>query len=576
MIVAIVRRCLLMLSVVVVFICLLGAAASIWIHFGPSPIIIACIVRALLWRFRLPWSGVLGSARIANYIDLVFSGLLDEREGVLLGRTQKMQAPPLKTQIMALFFLPVSRSPEAVAIHESAVHKHHWLRLPASQGVHMAYIAPTGGGKSAGNVISNLLTDPSSAVVMDYKGELIRETAYARMKQFGHKVICVAPFGLPRGYDFPISRFNPFQLIDPESRFFHDDAGSIANSLVVHSPNNNQPFFDQAAEAVIHALASGLIIEASAEECTLGELRNIISQPHKLERMEDIMMSSASDHRRLLNQLGGQILGLQGKTRSDVIATANTHLRWLDSTAITKSLAATDFNPGQLLDRNDGMTIYFHIPVNRLHTYRGYTRVIVSSLVNYLFQAGESRDRRIRFYLDESYGLGRKLDALYAAMVFGRSFGINLNFYFQAISQIEELFEGPKAKDFLTNVHPVFTNIRDIETAKSVSAWIGRQTVHVQSWQRGFNMGRSRSFQERSGRSVSESYGLSENYSHQQQAREVLQPEEILQLPKDTTIITLPHLPPILAEPVYYFKDRRLRKLAKASRNFLLTADSKP
>ena len=125
------------------------------------------------------------------------------------------------------------------------------------------------------------------------------------------------------------------------------------------------------------------------------------------------------------------------------------------------------------------MTIYFHVPINRLHTYRGYIRTVFTAFVNYIFHAGESSSRCIRFYLDESYGLGPKLDSLYSALVFGRSYGINLNFYFQAISQISELFEGHKANDFLSNVHPVFTNVRDFETAKRLSAWMGRYTADM-------------------------------------------------------------------------------------------------
>ena len=573
---AILRRIFNMVGMLSLFALVIASLFAVTYEYGAVPIILFIFFITWLQSNPPASSSTLGSARLADFIDVVLSGLMHESRGVLLGKAKKLKAPNFRDQLAALFLLPISLSRQAIEINTSSSGKGRWLRLPEQAGVHMAYIAPTGRGKSAGNVISNLLTDPSSAVVMDFKGELLAKTAYTRMSKFGHQVVCVAPFGLPPGINFPISPFNPLQLIDANSSTFHDDAAAIANALIIHTPNNNQPFFDQSAEALVHILATALIIEASAAECTLGELRSIIASPEKLQLVEDIMRNSASDHSELLERLAGLIRSLQGKTRTDVIATANTHLRWLDSPAIRKSLGEMDFKLNNLLGDGCGMTIYFHVPVDKLHDYRGYIRAVFSSLVKAIFRAGESKTRRIGFYLDESYGLGPRLESLYAAMIYGRSYGIHLNFYFQSISQIEELFEGPRAKAFLSNVRPVFTSIEDYDTAKSVSAWIGRTTVEARSRQWGLNMGKSKQFQERGGYGWSKSYGYSANFSRQQQAREVLQPEEILQLPLGTSIIPLPHMRPILAEPIFYFQDRRLAKLARESEAFVRGLTPKP
>lgn len=535
--------------------------------YGLLTLIIAAPIVYLMFKGQRRASISMGSARIAGYVDLILSGLVFNKSGVLLGKTGNLTPPTFKQCLVALFSLPISHSKEAMSIFHVDRRKDQTLRLPESLGMHVAYIAPTGQGKSAGYAIPNLLTDPNSAVVLDFKGELLRETAYARMRQFNQRVVCFAPFGLPKGIEFPVDTFNPLHLIDPASNFYLDHASSIAKSLIVRESNEHQPFFNDAAEMLITSFLAVLITEGEAKDCTLGELRNILSLPHIMDKVTQYMMENAKRYPAQMEQLAGPVMSLQGDARFNVISTINSHLRWLDSVPVAQSLTKSSFDPAGLFDKR-GMTIYIHIPVQFLHAYRGLTRVIFSSLINFIFQQGESKHRRIRFYLDESHGLGSKLDSLYSALVYGRSFGINLNFFFQALSQVDEVFDGSRGRDFLSNIVPVFTGIRDLQTAQAVSSWIGRQTIEAASWQNGLNSSLSESFQDRGGRSMSQSYGHSSSRSYQEQTRELLMPEEILQLPERTSIITVPHLPPIIARPSFYFEDKKLSRLAEQSRRY--------
>ena len=230
----------------------------------------------LIWVSKLGLTArTLGSSRLANFMDMYLAGLITSTNGVILGKTYQNTLPSLKQRILALYEAPIARSTDALSIFNASA-KPKLLYLPDHAGVHTAYIAPTGAGKSAGHVIPNLLSDKhSSAVVLDFKGELLRETGGYR-STIGD-VICIAPFGLPKNIDFPISTFNPLQLVDPNSTFFLDDAASIANSLVVRSTNQQQPYFDNASELVIKIILVMMLVEASAEECTLSELRNIVT-----------------------------------------------------------------------------------------------------------------------------------------------------------------------------------------------------------------------------------------------------------------------------------------------------------
>ena len=569
-----IRRITWMLLLTAIAALLASGAIYVLFNHGPMPFIIGGPILYFIFRENAAGSNVLGSARFASYVDLVLSGLLSNRDGVVLGRIDRLPPPTLKQRIVALYNMPVSRSRDAMSIFNMDRLKRQTLRLPERLGMHVAYVAPTGQGKSAGFAIPNLLTDPNPVIVLDFKGEILRETAYARMHKFNQDVAVFAPFGLPQKpekFDFPTVTFNPLQLIDPTSPLYLDYAAAIAKSLIVRSENEHTRFFSDAAEMVLTSLLALLITEATAEECTLGELRNITALPHKLEEHMDFMMHHAESHPQQMEQLAGPLMSLQGETGLSVISTINSQLRWLDSIAVAQSMAHTSFRPGQLFDRQRGLSLYVHLPVELIRSNSGLTRVIFTSLIHYIFQQGESRDRRIRFYLDEAHGLGSDLDSLYSALVYGRSYGIQLNFFFQALSQIQQVFNGSRSNDLLANVVPVFTGIREIETAKQVSAWIGRQTIEAGNRQDGFNSSVSESFQDRGGRSTSKSFGINSSRSYQQQSRELLQPEEIIGLPEKTCIVTVPHLPPILARPPFYFLDRKLNRLAKKSRRLVLS-----
>ncbi|MFK7735169.1 MAG: type IV secretory system conjugative DNA transfer family protein [Pirellulaceae bacterium] len=542
------------------------AAASVFctllgFKLGGLPMIIWIVACFILASPPKTWRTTLGSARFATYLDLQLSGLLERHRGMLLGRTFTALGPTLRQRILATLMLPWNQSKDANAIFHANTQR-RLIYVPDTLVPHTAIIAPTGAGKSAGHAIPNLLTNSDSAVILDFKCEIYRATAEAR-RRMGHQIVLIAPFGMPDDIDAPIAQFNPLQLCDPDSQYLIDEAAALANSLVIRQPQEHQPFFNDSAELVIKAVLMMLLVEAGAEECTLAELRKITALPDELEKATRLMMTSKSPYAGVMRQQGGQLLSLIDKTALDVIATIHTHLAWLDSPSIAQSLSQLSFHPGALMDPSTPMSIYVHIPVHRLATYQGYIRTLMTSLFNYIFAKGESKSRRIRFFLDESYGLGRKLVSLYDALIYGRSYGMRLHFYFQALSQVEDVFEGSKARDFRGNVALAYTGIRDFETAQQVSAWIGRQTIEARNRQTGFSFGTSYSENMRSGPTWGKNWGTSSSTSYQEQMRELIQPEEILQLPANSTLCTLPHIPPAIVEPMFYFSDRRLRRLSR-------------
>jgi type IV secretory pathway TraG/TraD family ATPase VirD4 len=200
----------------------------------------------------------------------------------------------------------------------------------------------------------------------------------------------------------------------------------------------------------------------------------------------------------------------------------------------------------------------------------GLQRVFLTSLINMIFQAGESRERRIRFYLDEAATLG-EIEALYSAVVYGRSFGLRLFFLFQSASQVELCFPKSKADDFRATVASLFCGTNDFRTAQEVSQWIGQTAAHTYSFQTSSNSGTSTNSGRETSHGTSQGYSTSETLN--ETARALVRPEEVLQLSTDEAIVLLPHLGvfKVLKMP-YYAARRTLRPLVARVAEYAILA----
>ena len=489
-----------------------------------------------------------GSSRWASYLDLLWSGCLQRQGCLTLGKALNCGPPPLSMALWALFTYGPRRSREAVQLMDAR------LRRPPPQSVflpdpgppHLAVFGASGSGKTTAFAVPNLLQDASNAVVLDPKGELYRLTGKHRQNQFGHQVVVIDPFQIASKR---ADRFNPLTLGRGDPRMLVDNARRLANALVVRTPHEKEPFWNSSAQVLIQLVIAFLMSETKPEEAHLNRLRDLTTNPKVMRELLEYLEKSDACH-GLLKRLAGNVRWYQGQTENSIYSVANTHLEFLDSVPVAETLSTTTFDPGRLLTGK--MTIYLVLPVDRLQELRGLQRIMVTSLINLLFQAGECRARRVRFYLDEMASMG-EVDAIYNALVFGRSFGMRLMFLYQGTGQIAQCFPENKAHDFRATVASVFCGVNDYETAKEVSQWIGQTTVLGHSSQTSHNWGSSTNH---GGHDTSQgsNYGYSRSETINEVGRALIQPEEVLQLPPSAAIALLPNVPPILLQKTPYYR----------------------
>lgn len=556
---------------VYMLICFLAFPIIVFLHGGPIPTIIFAAVMIRLFASPAPKDNTHGSARWASIVDLVNQRLITNSKGMLLGTVTGLTPPSLRQKLAALLFFPPSRSADAVLVDRASKRTTYTVRVADDHAPHISMVARTGGGKTS-LVVANLCEDTSSIFANDAKGlELFHLTGHYRASKLGQKVAVIAPFARPNELGDYAATLNPLQLIDPNSPLALDDLRSIASSLIIPKPNEHNPFFTNAATMAVIAVLACMVLEFPADECSLPHLRHIFAVEKELADVLEFMSErSDAQHRRILSRLAGQILAITGRTYSDVIATVNSELQWIDGSAISDSLSTSTVNPGDWFNHPKGLSIYFSLPPDRLLEYRAYYRVMITSLINFVFRNASDPSNLIRFYCDEAYSLG-KLDAIYNALIYGRSYGLRLAFFWQAMSQIGEVFPDNKTDDFIANTASIFAATADFQTAEFISKWIGRSTVASQGGQSGWNYGWSRSnTYGQAGPTIGKNWGFNETTSYNMAQRQLIFAEEILQLPAESAIMLLPHTPPIIGRSKRYFEDKRLmRELATIKRKQL-------
>lgn len=519
------------------------------------PAIILCMVLAHRRRraASLANSDTHGSASWSRVDELERAGALSPTSGVILGNMVMMEPPSLMRGLGALLTYPISRSAEAVTIasHRGATSRSIPVYLPSNQA-HIAFFGSTGGGKTTCFALPYLLGQANeSCVVLDPKGELANISAKHRHDVFGHEVVVIDPYGIARDCGFRSAGFNPFDLYRGNPSRVVDEARRMANALIVTHGHEPDPFWNAYASSVLTCIIAFLMAEANSDS-SMNDMRHILSQPKLMSEMIELLLRSTSCS-GLLARLAGQLLQAPEKTRHSGYTVAASHVEWLDSLPVAGCLARSTFNPRRLLTSR--MTVYLVLPVDRIAELAGLQRVFLSSLINIAFEGGEKSSRCLRFVLDEAASLGR-LPTLYNAVQFGRSFSIRLMLLFQSSSQIQRTFPESEAADVLASVASVYCATNDYRTAKDVSDYLGQQTIHSRSVQRGRSWGESQSH---GGNDTSQSsnWGGNYSYTHNEVGRPLLRPEEILTLPRSLNIVLLPGIKPVMTRKTPYYLQRR-------------------
>ncbi len=496
-----------------------GDSAWQWLVFGPL-MFVGAVFGFQYWRMASGADAFFGltgdshgSARFANRKELK---KLQREDGLLIGRNP------------------------------------HTGRLLHYDGpAHLITLAPTRAGKGVGTVIPNLLAAERSVLVIDPKGENARIAGEARQR-FG-TVHVLDPFEVS---GMPSAAYNPLDRLTPDSLDLGEDAASLTEALVMDPPGQvTEAHWNEEAKAILGGLIMFCVCHEDRDRRTLATVREYLTlPPEKLRALLELMQDSDAAG-GLIARAANRFLGKADREAASVLSNAQRHTHFLDSPRIARCLARSDFHFSNL--RHRIASVFLVLPPNRMDAYSRWLRLLVSQALQDIARDAEASVRPLSdpagaqvgtqrlktptlFLLDEFAALGR-LEAVERAMGLMAGYGLQLWPILQDMSQLKDLY-GERAGTFIANagVQQVF-GVNDFETAKWLSQMMGQETTGFQT--DSFKPGEGPSF------------------SNNLTGRDLLTPDEIMQLRPENQLLRVQGQATAVAQKLRYYTDPEFKGL---------------
>ena len=336
-----------------------------------------------------------------------------------------------------------------------------------------------GTGKSQGQVITNLLTCPGSAIVLDVKGELWEATAGYRQAKFG-PVYRFAPTD-PSGRSH---RFNPFDFISTNPDVAANDCEVFSYQIIATNPHLKEPYFENKGRDFLWAFAMALVLRADPRFRNMAGWAELMALRTDYKRnspeYEDSMtckliaslvtLSKDTGIPDLEQAANAFSAGVGGQRLESVMDAARRYLSNFSRSAyVRNAMSHSDWRPNDLR-RKPGTTVYICIadlkefaPIIRLLVYQHFR----------ILRAHQARQGEppITFFLDEMPQLGN-FESILQMQDVGRGSGLRLWMFAQHPSQLKDAY-GERATGIIDTCRARCFMQPDSETAKLIAPALG-------------------------------------------------------------------------------------------------------
>lgn len=430
----------------------------------------------------------------------------------------------------------------------------------------MVVVASSGKFKTTSVVVPNLLAGGANKIVLDVKGELMRNYGLY-LKEKGYTIRC-----LNLKYPNLSDRYNPFAYIETEEDIIKLIA-NIQKSLTPPDAMKGEPFWD---EGVALYLQSVFFYEwwYAKKEGRTGTFNNVLKlvndeakkdtskpvekgkQPPTLLQIKMDQLAeedspdnpAVRDYRKLKD-------GAAETVRSIIIIT-NAKLKLCETKALKRIFEDDDMHlteyatgVGGTLDKpNKNKLITFLCVDDSDQSYNFVCSMLYSQALTILMRMadndlGGSLPIALELWLDEFYAGARPADCAQLMGVI-RSRNISMIPILQSVSQLKDLYQGEKAEIIHDNC-PIFwfggCGQGAIETQKAISELLGKATVDIAS---------------------DGSNGNNKSTNYQKTGRELMTPAEIKNMDKHYCIVFLEDERPIYDRKSLPWEDNPLYKQA--------------
>lgn len=367
---------------------------------------------------------------------------------------------------------------------------------------HVLTVAGSQTGKSV-MLTANLLATRASVICTDIKGELANRTVRRRM-EMGQDVYVLDPFDITSGIAATRrARFNPLAALDVNDVNIIEDAGAIAEAMVVMAGAEKDPHWDESARNFIEGVILHVITDPAYEA-----RRTLVSVDEKIkealtpfpgetdafgdpvialdrEMMENADRLYQSDTDSVVaSAIKGAARDFYDKgvnERGSVLSTVRRHTRFLSYAGIRKAVSGHDFSLQDLKTKPHGVSVYLCLPAGRLGLCHRWFRLIINQFFSEMEKVRglPATGVQVLVALDEFAAAIGKLSIIQTAagLVAGDPYYIKLWTIVQDFNQLKDLY-GTRWETFMANAGIVQAfAINDWTTADYLSRRMGNTPV---------------------------------------------------------------------------------------------------
>ncbi|GAB2881043.1 conjugal transfer protein TraG [Pseudoduganella ginsengisoli] len=465
-------------------------AMSVGVMTGAASLLGLAVLNTVLSNSTKPNQYLHGSARWANFKDIVAAGLLPKPATALdklMGRKER------------------ASDGVYVGAWVDKAGKTRYLRHNGPE--HVLTYAPTRSGKGVGLVIPTLLSWRHSALITDLKGELYAMTAGWRQKYAGNKILRFEPASNDPG----VAAWNPLDEIRLGTEYEVGDVQNTATLIVDPDGKGLKDHWQKTAMpliagVILHALYKRKLEGTPADMATVDFM---MADPNRDIRELYMEMTQYSHvdgkNHPLIGSAGRDQLDRPDEEAGSVLSTAKSFLSLYRDPIVARNTSRSDFKIKDLMNHDSPVSLYIVTMPNDKARLRPLVRIMMNMIVRLLADKMEfervQRERtawerfwgkvvpatvrtkktykhRLLGMVDEFPSLG-KLDILQESLAFVAGFGLKFYLICQDINQLKSREEGYGPDETISSnchVQNAYPPNR-VETAEHLSKLTGTTTV---------------------------------------------------------------------------------------------------
>ena len=464
-----------------------------WVFALFMPLVIIAVLAGLVAKDAQRF--LFGRAHWANFFEAKKAGLLD-KEGVLLGKKWG-----------------------------------EYLRIGGYE--HVFVFAPSGSGKTTSLVIPNLLNWGDSIVVTDVKLMLFETTSIFRQK---NGQLCF--LWNPGTRDGRTHAYNPLDWVSKDKALRIDDLQKLALTFIPDKPNTD-PIWTAEPRVLFVALALYLL-DTPSETASIGAIMRLVKNTANFSKWIFDLLQTNHELDPLCYRNFNSFLQTDYRLQTNILKSFTSHFELFDNPYIDAATSHSDFDITRL--RKERMTIYVGITSDNLVRLSPLLTVFYQQVFSALLQKLPNLKEEPYgvLLLQDEFSALKRMEILEKSIGLLREYRVRMMIFIQDLPQIYTTYGHDGGKAFINNKVRIAFAQNDLDAAKLISGWLGNKTVRQYS-----HNDRTFGIESRLGGSQTMSYTK----------RELMTPNEIMQLPYEKAIIVMEGSSPLLANKNFWFND---------------------